>query len=59
MKVYTIGAGVRGDAPVPVKDELGNTQIVMAKVDVDEETLQKIATETGREYFSAPPTLTR
>ena len=25
MKVYTIGAGVRGEAPMPVKDNFGNT----------------------------------
>lgn len=56
VKVYTIGAGVRGEAPIPVKDRLGNTQIVMAKVDVDEETLGKIATQTGGKFFRATDT---
>jgi Ca-activated chloride channel family protein len=56
VKVYTIAAGVRGEAPVPVKDQLGNTQIVMSKVDVDEETLQKIATETGGQFYRATDT---
>jgi Ca-activated chloride channel family protein len=56
VKVYTIAAGVRGDAPVPVKDEMGNTQIVMAKVDVDEATLQKIAAETGGQFYRATDT---
>jgi len=56
VKVYTIAAGVRGDAPVPVKDDQGNTQIVMAKVDVDEATLQKIAAETGGQFDRATDT---
>ena len=56
VKVYTIAAGVRGDAPVPVKDDQGNTQIVMAKVDVDEATLQKIAAETGGQFYRATDT---
>jgi Ca-activated chloride channel family protein len=56
LKVYTIAVGVRGDAPVPVKDDQGNTQIVMAKVDVDEDTLQKIAAETGGQFYRATDT---
>ncbi len=56
VKVYTIAAGVRGEAPVPMKDEFGNTQLVMAKVDVDEETLQKIAAETGGKFYRATNT---
>ena len=56
VKVYTIAAGVRGDAPVPVKDEMGNTQLVMAKVDVDEATLQQIAAETGGKFYRATDT---
>jgi Ca-activated chloride channel family protein len=56
VKVYTIAAGVRGEAPVPVKDNFGNTQLVMAKVDVDEETLQKIAAGTGGKFYRATDT---
>ena len=56
VKVYTIGAGARGEAPVPVKDQLGNQQIVMAKVDVDEAALKKIADETGGKFFRATDT---
>ena len=56
VKVYTIAAGVRGEAPVPVKDNFGNTQLLMAKVDVDEETLQNIATETGGKFYRATDT---
>ena len=56
VKIYTIGVGVRGDAPVPVKDEFGHTQLVMAKVDVDEATLQSIASMTGGEFYRATDT---
>ena len=56
VKIYTIGVGVRGEAPVPVKDDFGNTQLVMAKVDVDETTLQEIATLTGGAFYRATDT---
>jgi Ca-activated chloride channel homolog len=56
VKVYTIAAGSEGEAPVPVKDQFGNRRIAMAKVDVDEETLGKIAAETGGKFFRATDT---
>jgi Ca-activated chloride channel family protein len=56
VKVYTIGAGVRGEAPMPVKDDFGNTHIVMMPSDVDEVTLNKIAEETGGKFFRATDT---
>jgi Ca-activated chloride channel family protein len=56
MKVYTIGVGSRGEAPVPVTDAFGNRRLVMAKVDVDETTLQKIADETSARFYRATDT---
>jgi Ca-activated chloride channel family protein len=56
VKVYTIGVGVRGKAPIPVRDELGNMHVVMAKVDVDEKTLQTIADLTGGKFYRATDT---
>ena len=56
IKVYTIGVGVRGDAPIPVRDAAGNRRIVMAKVDVDEKTLQAIADKTGGKFYRATDT---
>jgi Ca-activated chloride channel family protein len=56
IKVYTIGAGVRGEAPMPVKDDFGQTRIVMVPSDVDEDTLGKIAQMTGGEFFRATDT---
>ncbi len=56
VKVYTIGAGIRGDAPMPVTDSFGNKQIVMIHADVDEAALQQIATETGGQFYRATDT---
>jgi len=56
IKVYTIGVGVRGDAPIPVRDAVGNARMVMAKVDVDEKTLQAVADATGGKFYRATDT---
>jgi Ca-activated chloride channel family protein len=56
VRVYTIGAGIRGDAPFPEKDQFGNTHIVMVPADVDEDTLGKIAEMTGGKFFRATDT---
>jgi Ca-activated chloride channel homolog len=56
VKIYTIGVGVRGKAPIPVKDEAGNLHLVMAKVDVDEKTLQAVADVTGGQFYRATNT---
>jgi Ca-activated chloride channel family protein len=56
IKVYTVGVGVRGDAPIPVRDAAGNRRVVMAKVDVDEKTLQAIADKTGGKFYRATDT---
>jgi Ca-activated chloride channel homolog len=53
VKVYTIGVGGKGQAPMPITDERGRTQLVMTKVDVDEGTLQKIAATTGASFYRA------
>ena len=56
VKVYTIGVGVRGRAPIPVRDEAGHTHVIMAYVDVDEQTLRAIAAETGAQFYRATDT---
>jgi Ca-activated chloride channel family protein len=56
IKVYTVGVGVRGKAPIPVRDEAGNMHLVMAKVDVDEKTLQAVADTTGGKFYRATDT---
>jgi Ca-activated chloride channel homolog len=56
VKVYTIGVGVRGKAPIPIRDERGNIHVIMANVDVDEKTLQAVANETGGQFYRATDT---
>jgi Ca-activated chloride channel family protein len=56
VRVYTIGVGSRGEAPMPVTDNDGATHIVMTKVDVDEDSLRKIADATGGHFFRATDT---
>jgi len=56
VKIYTIGVGVRGMAPILVKDSAGNSHLIMDKVDVDEKTLQIVASETGGNFYRATDT---
>ncbi|MCP4040307.1 MAG: VWA domain-containing protein, partial [bacterium] len=53
IKVYAIGAGRTGLAPVPVKMPDGRTVVRRARVELDEKTLQEIAQRTGGRYFHA------
>lgn len=53
VKVYTIGVGTKGQAPVPVPDMFGRMRMQMMDVNIDEESLQKIAELTGGKYFRA------
>ena len=52
IRVYTIGVGRRGTAPYPVQTPFGTTYQNM-EVEIDEELLQQIASETGGKYFRA------
>jgi len=53
IKVYTIGIGSKGKALYPVSDPFGKTIFKPVDVDLDEETLQTIASKTGAAYFRA------
>ena len=53
VKVYTIGVGMRGQAPMPVRDVFGRKAYQMVPVDIDEDTLSKIADMTGGKYYRA------
>lgn len=53
IKVYTIGAGKRGVAPVPSVDMFGRPRMIQAEVDIDETTLTKVAGLTKAKYFRA------
>jgi len=56
VKVYTIGVGKRGMAPMPVFMGGQRVGTQMQPVDIDEGTLQKIAVETGGKYYRADNT---
>ncbi|MGA3285076.1 MAG: VWA domain-containing protein [Verrucomicrobiota bacterium] len=53
VKVYTIGIGERGMAPMPVFMNGQKVGYRNVPVDVDEDTLQKIADMTGGKYYRA------
>lgn len=55
IKVYTIGAGTQGTAPMPV-NMFGQTVIRQVPVSIDEDTLKMIADRTGGQYFRATDT---
>jgi Ca-activated chloride channel family protein len=53
IKVYTIGVGMRGMAPMPVFFGGQRVGQRMEPVDIDEDTLGKIAERTGGKYYRA------
>jgi Ca-activated chloride channel family protein len=54
IKIYTVGAGTMGEAPMPVHGPFGGYQ--MQKVEIDEAMLKKVAEKTGGQYFRATDT---
>jgi len=53
IKVYTIGAGTTGVAPIRVPVGNGRSELMNTQVSIDEVTLRKIADKTGGQYFRA------
>jgi Ca-activated chloride channel family protein len=53
IKVYTIGAGKPGEAMRPVDHPLFGTRYVKVPDELDEALLERIAVETGGQYFRA------
>jgi Ca-activated chloride channel family protein len=53
VRVYTIGAGTTGMAPIPVRGPGGRVSLQAARVEIDEATLEEIAAQTGGRYFHA------
>lgn len=52
IKIYTVGVGTRGEAPIPVDTYMGR-RTVMAPVEIDEALLKRISSMTGGKYFRA------
>ena len=57
VRIYTIGVGTEGRAPVPVINRFtGEKEYQYVQVTIDEETLKKIAAATEGHYFRATNT---
>jgi len=56
VKIHTIGVGSKGKVPFLIKHPLWGDRYVYQRVDIDEETLKEIASETGGLYFKARDT---
>jgi Ca-activated chloride channel homolog len=56
IKVYTIGIGTTGVAPMRDIDPFGRSVLRQMRVELDEHTLKMIADTTGGRYFNAPDT---
>ena len=52
IKIYTVGVGTTGQAPFPINTPFGQ-KMLMQKVAIDEDSLKKIAEQTGGRYFRA------
>jgi len=52
IKIYTVGVGTQGVAPFPTNTPFGQ-KMLMQKVEMDEDSLKKIAEQTGGRYFRA------
>ena len=52
IRIYTIGVGSKGTAPMPVQTAFG-TQVVNVPVEIDEDILKKVANATDGKYFRA------
>ncbi len=53
IKIYAIGVGSKGTAPMPAIDPWGRKTFVQAPVRIDEELLRRIADMTGGLYYRA------
>ena len=53
IKVYTIGVGTIGEAPIPTGRGLGGFRYELLPVRIDEPLLREIAAKTGGRYFRA------
>lgn len=58
IKVYTIGVGTRGTAPMPRINVFGQKDYVQVQVDIDEDTLKAVSNKTGGKYYRADSTET-
>lgn len=53
VRVYTVGIGTQGQAPYPFLDAFGNKHYQNVDVEIDEDVLTQIASQTDGRYFRA------
>jgi Ca-activated chloride channel family protein len=53
VKVYTVGAGTNGMAPIRVTDPFGRSVLQRMPVEIDEKMLKAIAERSGGRYYRA------
>lgn len=53
IKIYTIAVGTKGLSPYPLQDYYGRTVYRNIPIEIDEESLKKIAETTGGKYYLA------
>jgi Ca-activated chloride channel family protein len=53
IRVYTIGVGTEGEAPVPTGQGLQGLRYQTMPVRIDEDLLREVAAKTGGRYFRA------
>ena len=54
VRVYTVGAGTKGMAPIRVDDPFsGGQRLVSTRVDIDEDTMRAVAERAEGKYFRA------
>lgn len=53
VRIYTIGVGSMGTAPMPMQYADGTTRIQEVEVRIDEDLLKDVAAQTGGRYFRA------
>ncbi len=56
IKVYTIGVGTEGEAPYPIDDPIMGRRYITVRAEIDEKSLQGIASATHGQYFRATDT---
>ena len=56
IRIYVIGVGKRGEAPVPTGQGVGGLRYQMMPVEIDEPLMTEIASMTGGRYFRATDT---
>ena len=56
IKIYAIAVGTKGLSPYPMKDYYGRTVYRNIPIEIDEESLKKIADTTGGKYYLATDT---